>query len=104
MNFLTSYKRHTILFESFRYPNILVEDSNYKQGALAIYFIKFSDEMVLDILNGCIRFFKEYCELVFNEDYDQAQWNYNEYFLDTVKQTIKNITNPLGLDWWDEID
>ena len=87
-----------------RYPRLLIEDSDYKQGALAIYFIKFSDEMVLEILNGCIQFFKEYCELVFNEVYAQAQWNYNEYFLDIVKRTIEDITNPWGFDWWDEID
>lgn len=86
-----------------RYPEALF-DNKYTQGSLAMYFVKFSDEMILEILYGCIQFFKEYCELVFNEDYDQAQWNYNQYFLDIVNEKIEEIDNPLGLEWWDDID
>ena len=45
-------------------------------------------------------FFKEYCELVYKENYDEAQWNYGRYFLDLVDEQIELITNPLGLPWY----
>ena len=52
------------------------------------------------MLDGCDNFFKEYCELVFEENYTEAQWNYGRFFLNIVKEEIENITNPLGIPWY----
>ena len=86
-----------------RYPELLYEDE-YEQGEMALYFIKFEDKMIEDIIAGCKEFFKEYCELVFNENYNEAQWNYCEYFIHRMNDEIEMYDNPLGLQWWDELD
>ena len=79
------------------YPELIYEKMEYKQGFPAFYIINFSDELVIELLNGCNSFFMEYCELVYKENYDEAQWNYGRYFLNIVAEQIELITNPLGL-------
>lgn len=39
-----------------------------------------------------------------NEDYSEAQWNYDKYFVKLVDDVIEDFRNPLGLEWWDELD
>jgi hypothetical protein len=80
-------------------PNILI-DQPYTQGQLANYYIKFSNELIQDIISGVECFFKEYCKLVFDEDYDNAQWDYDDYFTSAVYTEIEGIINPLGLPDW----
>ena len=41
-----------------------------------------------------------YCNLVFGENYESAQWNYNDWFLEKVSDEIESITNPLRLPPW----
>lgn len=82
------------------YPELIYEKEKYKQGFPAFYLINYSDELVIELLNGCNSFFMEYCELVYKENYDEAQWNYGRYFLNIVKEQIELITNPLGLPWY----
>ena len=38
------------------------------------------------------------------ENYDEAQWNYAEYFQRPVYNLIKDWVNPLGLTIFDELD
>ena len=92
----------TSTFEKLKtsFPEVLYEDIEYKQGFSAFTAIKFSDELIYEMLDGCDNFFKEYCELVFEENYTEAQWNYGRFFLNIVKEEIENITNPLGIPWY----
>lgn len=86
-----------------RYPHLLYE-YKYEQGELAQNYVRFSNELVDELIDGCSLFFKEYCKLIFDEDYDEAQWNYEFYFERKVRDSIEDITNPSGLQWWDDID
>ena len=79
-----------------RYPEALC-DSEYKQGELAVNYLRFTDSLVLQLIDGCAEFFKEYCELVFGENYAEAQWNYGGYFVEAVDDKMDDIDNPLGL-------
>ncbi|GHV00133.1 hypothetical protein FACS1894211_06830 [Clostridia bacterium] len=88
-------------------PEILQKDPwdekklrKYKQGDLAIFHIRFTNELIEKLLNGVKTFFKGFCRLVFGEDYDEAQWNYTKYFMKQVNSEIDGIRNPLGLPWW----
>lgn len=81
------------------YPQALAQ-REYHQGDLAACIIVFSDEMITELINGVSRFFKEYCELVFREKYEEAQWNYCRYFLDIVYEKIELFTNPLGIPYY----
>ena len=39
----------------------------------------------------------EVLEPFINENYAEAQWNYGQYFLSQVSDTIESFVNPLGL-------
>lgn len=103
-NFIKHNSASTYKTLNDRYPELVYQKEKYEQGDLALYFIQFSEELINNILYGCGEFFKEYCELVFNENYQEAQWNYTTYFSSIVSDEIETITNPLGLQWWDDID
>lgn len=80
-----------------KYPEVLV-DADFKQGYLAYSYIKFSEDLILDLLNGCGEFFKEYCLCVYHENFDEAQWNYDDYFLKPVDDEIQLLRDPFGLN------
>jgi len=89
------------------YPEVLVkfkdedkERHSYKQGNLAIFYVNFNEALIDELLNGVELFFKNYCRLVFEEDYDIAQWNYDGFFLNNVNNEIEGMKNPLGLPDW----
>lgn len=102
-NFLKHNSESTYKTLKDRFPGDL-KDQEFQQGMLAIYHVQFSDDMISELLKGCIEFFMEYCELIFNENYEEAQWNYGEYFYKIVHDYIEDIDNPMGLSWWDDID
>lgn len=74
-----------------------LDSETYQQGYLAIHYLNLTDELIIELMDGCAEFFKEYCELVFGEKYDEAQWNYGAWFVDEVYDTIELIYNPLGI-------
>lgn len=83
------------------YPEAMIEaDRKYAQGALALFYINFDETLINTLLSGLKEFFIEYCNLVFGENYESAQWNYNDWFLEKVNDEIESITNPLGLPPW----
>lgn len=103
-NFIKHNSMSTYKTLSDRYPELISCKDKYEQGDLAFCFVRFSDRFIDDIICGCGEFFKEYCGLVFNEDYQEAQWNYDKYFMSILEDEKENIINPLGLQWWDDID
>lgn len=86
-----------------RYPDAVIK-TEFEQGSNALYYVDFSEELILELIDGCTEFFREYCLLMFGEDYNQAHWNHNEYFLKIVNDEIELVKNPLGLDLWDDIN
>lgn len=99
-NFIKHNSKSTYEKLKESHPKLLVDGVEYKQGQPAYGIINFSDELILDLLNGCRAFFKEYCSLVFDEDYEEAQWNYGTYFLDIIKDCQDAILNPFGLPFY----
>lgn len=85
------------------YPSVLIEEV-YSAGDLAIHYLKLDEKLILDLLNGVRNYFIEWCEANCNENYTEAQWNYDSYFIKIVYDEIEMIRNPLGLEWWDELD
>ncbi len=96
-NFIKHNSKSTYDKIKICYPQALIEGREYEQGVLAACVVAFSDDMIVELLNGVSTFFKEYCELVFHEKYDEAQWNYSRYFTNIVHDEIELYTNPLGL-------
>ena len=85
------------------YPEVL-EKTPFQQGHLAVSYLKFNDELIIELIDGCSEFFKEFCEWVYQENYSEAQWNYAEYFSSVVYDEIESLVNPLGLTVFDEMD
>lgn len=82
-----------------KYPEVLVDDE-FKQGYMAYSYVKFSEDLILELLNGCSEFFKEYCFCVYHENFDEAQWNYDDYFLKPVDDEIQMLRDPFGLSYY----
>ena len=82
-----------------KYSDILAEQ-DFKQGHLAFSYVKFSEQLILDLLNGCGEFFKEYCICVYHENFDEAQWNYDDYFLEPVNDKIQLFRDPFGVSYY----
>ena len=99
-NFIKHNSRSTYEKLKSVYPDLIREGAEYKQGFPAFYIINFTNELIMELLNGCTSFFVEYCELVYKEDYEEAQWNYGRYFKTMVDEQIEAITNPLNLPWY----
>ena len=94
-NSLSTYKK---LKEN--YPEVLAKlkgGAAYEAGDMAYWYISFNNELIINILKGVSEFFKNYCKFVFKEDYDRAQWDYEEYFVARTNEEIETLRNPLGL-------
>lgn len=82
------------------YPEVLAklkDGAAYEAGDMAYWYISFNNELITNILTGVSEFFKNYCKFVFKEDYDRAQWDYEEYFISKINEEIETLRNPLGL-------
>lgn len=102
-NFLKHNSASTYKTLNERHPETLYS-GKYIQGQLAAYWIKFNKEMIEKIVEGLILFTDEYCRLIFREKTEEASWNYDDYFLQPMIDYFDSYDNPLGLDWWDDID
>jgi len=80
------------------YPDLLIEDK-YIPGKQAKYYVKLSDKLIIQLLDGVEKYFIEWCELNCDEDYSEAQWNYEDYFTEIVHDNIDMLRNPLGLEF-----
>ncbi|GHU97511.1 hypothetical protein FACS189483_03690 [Spirochaetia bacterium] len=95
-NFLKHNSLSTYQVIKDNYSDILNE-GEYKQGELACYYVKLSDDLIDSIPSGVERFLKEYCKLVFSEDENEAAWNYDDYFTMQVYDAMQAEFNPLGI-------
>ena len=70
---------------------------NYQNGESALSVVKLDEKFILDCINNLHLFFDELCEKSLGENADDAQWDYDDYFLEKVQDQIDVIMNPLGL-------
>ena len=54
-------------------------------------------EYIEKMLVELLPFYEALCSEFFDEDIEAAEWNYDDYFIEKVKQAIKEITNPLDV-------
>ena len=84
------------LFEKMQknYPEMLLTDQ-YRNGEMSQYYLKIGDEYIESMLVDLLPFYEALCSDFFDEDVVAAEWNYDDYFAEKVKQAIKENTNPL---------
>lgn len=82
------------LFEKIQknYPDMLLTDK-YRNGEMSQYYLKIGDEYIKEMLVALVPFYEALCTEFFDEDVYEAEWNYDDYFAETVKQTIREITD-----------
>lgn len=81
-----------------KYPEMIYDpESEYSNGNSAISVLKIDEKFILFVLDNLHLFFDEVCERGFKENPLRASWDYDDYFVDTVKQYIKNIYDPFDL-------
>lgn len=91
-NFLKHNDGNTYKKIKNRYPEILT-DGIFEPNRPAKYYIKITYQLIMDLLNGVEEFFIEWCRINCNENYDIAQWNYDDYFKNLVNKKIKENEN-----------
>ena len=84
------------LFEKMQknYPDMLLTDK-YRNGEMSQYYLKVGDEYIEKMLVELLPFYEALCSEFFDENIESAEWNYDDYFAEKVKQAIKEVTNPL---------
>lgn len=81
-----------------KYPEMIYDpDNNYRNGDLALSVLKIDEKYILDCLDDMHKFFDELCVRGFGENIDDAQWDYDDYFISQVNDEIDLIINPLGI-------
>lgn len=81
-----------------KYPNVLIS-AKYQAGDLAKYYLKLDDKLIIELLDGVEKYFVEWCNANCDENYNEAQWNYEDYFVGLVHDQIEMYRNPLGLEF-----
>ena len=86
------------LFEKVRaeYPDMLLTDT-YHNGEMAFQCLKIGDAYIEQMLKDLLPFYEALCREFFDEDPDMATWNYDDYFIEIVRDTINAIENPFDL-------
>ena len=86
------------LFEKMQknYPEMLLTDQ-YRNGEMSQYYLKIGDEYIESMLVELLPFYEALCSNFFDEYVEAADWNYDDYFVEKINQTIKEITNPLNV-------
>lgn len=97
-NFLkhNSLKSYRIL--KTHYPEMIWDpEEKYQNGQSALTVTKISEKFIVDCLNDLHLFFDELCSRAFKENAEDAQWDYDDYFYNEVKDQINVIINPLDI-------
>ena len=81
-----------------KYPELIEAiQSEYNDGDYSLYYLKIDENFLNDCIKDLKLFHGEKCLVLFGEDIDDAQWDYDDYFLAVVNDEIDTIINPLGL-------
>ncbi|MDY4052771.1 MAG: hypothetical protein SOY80_05455, partial [Bacilli bacterium] len=80
------------------YPKMVWDpEEKYQNGESALTVVKLDEKFILDCIDNLHLFFDELCARAFGENADDAQWDYDDYFLDVVQDEIDVIVNPLDI-------
>lgn len=84
-----------------KFPEFVYDPENrYQNGDAAISVLKIDEGFILKTLDELHLFFDELCKKAFDEDADDAKWDYDDYFVQQAKDEIETIENPLGIPWF----
>lgn len=68
----------------------------YENGMFAGDWIILKDDYIDDLLKKLRKFFKSYCKEIVKENVDDAEWNYDDYFINAFNQ-MKYPAEHLGI-------
>ena len=59
--------------------------------------ISINDDYIEKMMVDLLPFYEDLCTRFFEENVEEANWNYDDYFLEKVRQTMREISNPLDI-------
>ena len=82
--------------------NEMISDKKHKfeNGDLALKYLNIDEKYIMDCIDDMKLFFEQVCREGFGEDTKNANWDYDDYFLEQVYEEIESLNNPLGLPSW----
>lgn len=92
-NFLKHNSLDTYIKLKKAYPEIL-SDESFENGEFALAFVKLTESIIIELLTNLKIFFNSFCEIVFCENIEEAQWNYDDYFLNEFFNWRSDIEDP----------
>lgn len=87
-----------------QFDDSVLINTEYKDGNNAIHYVNIDSFIIENTIENLHIFMSSLCKIIFNEDYENAIWNYDTYFLKKVKEEVDFIKDPLGSDMFDDID
>ncbi len=94
-NFLKHNSKSSYKNLKTTYPEILINDEF--KGGYSLNYVRLSEELIFELLSRLELFFNSLCTDVFKEDIKEAEWNYDDYFIEQINCYIEGIENPLSL-------
>ena len=67
------------------YPDMLLTKT-YRNGEMSMYYLKIGNDYIEKMLNDLRTFYEDVAETFFGEDKEESLWNYDEFFVDEVRE------------------
>lgn len=97
-NFLKHNSLRSYRILKKHYPEMVWDPKEeYQNGYSALTVLKLDEKYILSVIDNMHLFFDELCARAFNENAEDAQWDYDDYFKEVVQDQIDIIINPLDL-------
>lgn len=100
-NFLKHNSKKSYEQLNNKYNEMICDKKNkFENGDLALKYLNIDEKYIMDCINDMKLFFEQVCREDFCEDTKNANWDYDDYFLEQVYEEIESLNNPLGLPSW----
>ena len=67
-----------------KYPDMLLTET-YRNGEMSMYYLKIGNDYIEKMLDELNTFYEDVCEHFFGESKSESNWNYDEYFINAVR-------------------
>ena len=89
---INNFLKHNTLYAynilKKKYPRNVkdkIKDKPYENGMFAGNWIIVEDDYIDKLFTKLKKFFEDYCHSILGEDLEESEWNYDDYFIQSVK-------------------
>ena len=101
-NSIQSYNK----LKRFNFKCLVETDQKYENGMFAVNWLNPKEVKIDELLSEIVPFLDDFCSKVLKEDLKQAEWDYDDYFLETKGKLADyweyaGIYGAVGMSPWD---